>query len=82
MRNLHWRIAAAALLAGGLAACGGDSSTPAQPPTPAPAPAAKLEDQFGTNFGVAYRNNPNTDATDPTAGDIVPLSLTTDAVTL
>ena len=82
MRNLYWRIAAAAMLAGGLAACGGDNNQAATTPPPV-VPAAKLEDQFGANFGVAYRADPNTDpAKNPVDGDIIPLSLTTDPVAI
>lgn len=87
MRSLHWRLAAAAMTVGVLAACGdGNQSTVTPPVTPPPVvvppPAPKLEDQFGTNFGIAYRADPNTDAKDPAPGDIVPLSLTTDPVAL
>ncbi len=81
MRNVKWRIVAAALLVGGLAACG-NNNTPTTVTPPPPAPAAKLEDQFGANFGTAYRADPNTDAKDPMPGDIVPLSLTTDPVAI
>lgn len=82
MRTLHWRLAALAIAAGGVSGCGGGTDSPAVTPPPVVVPAAKLEDQFGTNFGIAYRNNPNTDATDPASGDIIPLSLTTDPVTI
>lgn len=82
MRNLHWRLALLAIAAGGISACGGGgSNTPVTPPVTV-TPAAKLEDQFGANFGVAYRNNPNTEAMDPKPGDIGPLSLTTEPVTI
>jgi hypothetical protein len=73
------RIVAVVLLTSGLAACGNDK-TPAPPVVVPPAP--KVEDQFGTNFGADYRNNPNTDAKDAAPGDIVPLSLTTGPVKL
>ena len=83
MRKLYWNIAAIAMMAGGLAACGGsDNSVPAPPPVVVPPPAPKLEDQFGTNFGVDYRADMNTDAKDPAAGDLIPLSLVTEAVTI
>lgn len=81
MRTLYWRLLAVAVAAGGVSACGSSGSTTAAPP-PVVTPAAKLEDQFGTNFGIAFRNNPNTDATDPAPGDIIPLSLTTDPVAI
>jgi len=84
MRTLYWRIAAVAMTTGLLAACGNNGSTPTPPVTPPVVvpPVAKVEDQFGTNFGIAYRGDANTDAKDPTAGDIIPLSLTTDPVAL
>ncbi len=76
-------VAAVVLFAAGLAACGGnDSSAPPVPPVVVVPPAPRLEDQFGANFGTAYRKSADTDATDPVAGDIVPLSLTTEAVTI
>lgn len=81
MRNIKWRIVAAAMLVGGLAACG-NNNTPTPITQPPPVPAAKLEDQFGAGFGVAYRADANTDAKDPVPGDIVPLSLTTDPVAI
>ena len=83
MKSLYWRLAAVAMAAGGLSACGNNNNTPAPPPVVVPPPPApKVEDQFGTNFGIAYRADPNTDAKDPMAGDIIPLSLTTEAVVL
>lgn len=82
MKSAYWRIAAVAMLAGGLAACGDNDKTPTPPVVVPPAPAPRVEDQFGTNFGIAFRAEPNTDAKDPMAGDIIPLSLTTDPVTL
>lgn len=75
------RIIALCLLSAGLAACG-SNNTPATPPVVVPPPAAKLEDQFGVNFGTAYRADPNTEAKDPAAGDIIPLDPTKDAVTI
>lgn len=83
MKSVYWRIAAVAMVAGGLSACGNNNySAPPPPVVVPPPPAPKVEDQFGTNFGIAYRADPNTDAKDPMAGDIIPLSLTTDPVTL
>ena len=82
MRTIHLRLLAVGLAAATLSACGGgETSTGTVTPPVVVPPAARFEDQFGTNFGVAYRNAPNTDATDPVASDIVPLSLTTEAVT-
>ena len=80
MHKLYWRISATAMLAGGLGACG-SSNNPSPVVPPPPVAAAKFEDQFGANFGTAYRTDPNTDpAKDPVAGDIVPLSLSTEPV--
>ncbi len=80
-KNL-WKVAGIAALASALAACGGSSSSAPTPPVIVPPVATPLEDQFGANFGTAYRAAPNTDAKDPVAGDIVPLSLTTEATTI
>ena len=83
MRKLYWQIAAISMMAGGLSACGGGgNSTPAPPPVVVPPPAPKLEDGFGTNFGIDFRADPNTDAKDPLPGDLIPLSLITDPVTI
>ena len=65
-----------------LAACGGGGSETAPPPVVVVPPAAKLEDGFGINFGIDYRADPNTDAKDPVPGDIIPLDLTIDPVTI
>ena len=85
MTKTFWKVAGVAAMASGLAACGGGGGTTAAAPPPVVVPpvAAPLEDQFGAGFGVAYRGAPNTDpARDPVAGDLIPLSLTTEAVTL
>ena len=68
-------------LAGGLAACGNDKKVE-QPGVVMPPPVAKTEDAFGTNFGIAFRAAPHTEAKDPVAGDIIPLTLTRDPVQL
>ncbi len=57
-----------------LAGCGGGGGSVT---TPTPITAQRLEDTFGTQFGVDYRANPNSVPVKPVAGDIVPLSLTT-----
>lgn len=74
-------IVLVASLAAGLAACGDGGSNTSPPPVVVP-PAPKLEDGFGANFGLAYRADPNSEAKDPTGGDIVPLSLTTEPTTI
>ena len=81
MANLLRNIAVVTVLAAALAACGGEDKAPTPPVVVTP-PAAKLEDGFGTNFGTAYRADPNTEAKDPAPGDLVPLSLTTDPTTI
>ena len=83
MTKMIWKVAGIAALAAGLAACGSGNSTtaPVVPPVVVP-PAPRLEDTFGTNFGTAYRADANTDARDPAPGDIIPLSLTTEATTI
>ena len=86
MTKTFWKLAGVAAMASGLAACGGGGSSTTAPPPPVVVPPpviAPIEDQFGAGFGVAYRASPNTDpARDPVAADLVPLSLTTEAVTL
>lgn len=82
MSKLIRNVTTATLLGAALAACGGSNKAPPPPPVVVVPPAAKLEDGFGANFGIAYRADPNTDAKDPVAGDIIPLSLTTDPTTI
>jgi hypothetical protein len=81
------RTTALALLIGaGVAACdGGDDGggeVIVAPPPPAPPPTAptRLEDQFGANFGTAFRAAANTDPRDPQPGDLVGVSFTTDPI--
>ena len=82
MRTLIWKTATIAAIAGGLTACGSDTST-APPTVVTPPPVTtKVEDGFGANFGIAYRADVNGIAKDPVAGDIGPLDLTKDATTL
>lgn len=76
--------AASALALVALAACGsggggdGDNAPPAPPAIVAPPPPQ--ENQFGANFGAAFRADPTSTPRDPADGDIVPLSFTTDPV--
>ena len=66
------RIAILGAAAFALAGCGGGSGgSSGQTTTP-----LRLVDNFGTQFGVDFRNSPNTPATKPAAGDIIPLTLT------
>lgn len=80
-------FAGIALAAATLAACGDDNNDVVAPPVAPPpvvvAPPPPVEDGFGAGFGTAFRANNNTDpARDPVPGDLIPLSLTTEAVTL
>lgn len=82
MAKFTRRIIAVALAGTALASCGGGGNDAPPPPVVVTPPAAKIEDGFGANFGIAYRADPNTDAKDPVGGDIIPLDLTTDPVTI
>jgi len=78
------RIGAVALLASGVAACGGDGNSASTPSTTPPVitPAAKQETLFGANFATSYEQSPTATPTTPADGDIIPLSLTTEPVVL
>lgn len=86
MARFTRRILAVCLAGTALASCGGggggDNAAPAPPVVVPPPPAPRLEDGFGANFGIAFRADPNTEARDPVAGDIIPLSLVTDPTTI
>ena len=60
-----------------LAACSGGADDPAPPPPPT---TVVQEDKFGAVFGTAFRADANSTAIEPTDGDIIPLSLTTEPV--
>ncbi|MDI1363839.1 MAG: hypothetical protein PSX79_03065, partial [bacterium] len=68
--------AALMALAVGLSACGGGKDVAVVTPPP----AAKFEDQFGASFGVAFRADPNSEARDIAAGDVITPSLTAEPV--
>ena len=78
MKSLLIRSALLLLIGASLTACssGGGGGT-VTPPL-----AAKFEDQFGVNFGAAYRGDPNTEPKDVAAGDVITPSLTAEPVTL
>ena len=78
MTHTMQKMLAIMLVSAGLASCGDKAETP----TPPPPPPVRLEDQFGNGFGIQYRKEPNTEATDPLPGDLIPLSLTNEAVAL
>jgi ABC-type glycerol-3-phosphate transport system substrate-binding protein len=83
MTRILIKAAALVALAGGLAACGGggggggDAVVVTPPPPPA---ATAFEDQFGLGFGATYRLAANTDPRDPSPGDLIAVSFTTDPV--
>lgn len=69
----------AGLAAVALAGCSGgggmgDMTMTIQPPMAPP----RLEDQFGAGFGAAFRQDRNGEPSEPTAGAVEPLSLTSD----
>jgi len=59
-----------------LAGCGGGGGR-AMGPQPQPAPQ-RLEDQFGSGFGIAFRQDRNVEPGETAAGDLEALSLTTE----
>jgi len=82
MTKLLRNAVVAVSMGSALVACGNNSSAPPAPAPVTPPVAAKLEDGFGTGFGMAFRMDANIDAKDPVAGDLIPLSLTTEPVTI
>ena len=77
-RSMLFRLTLLGAAALGMAGCGGHDSTPTPGTTitTPPPPAAKLEDTFGTQFGVDYRAPANSQPVKPASGDIIPLTLT------
>jgi hypothetical protein len=77
--RIRTTLALAGAIGGGAAATacsdGGGMPTPPNPPQPPPAMGAE---RFGTGFALSARAAPNSDPREPTAADIIPLSLTTD----
>ena len=72
-------VLAVSLAAAGLALAGcsgGGSGMAMMQPSPVPPP--RLEDQLGSNFGVSFRQTMTTEPTDPMAGDLGAVSLTTE----
>lgn len=70
-RNILVRLALFGGAALALTACSGGGGSSGGPP-----PLSRLEDFFGTQFGVLFRQGPNTVPTKPTSTDIIPLTLT------
>lgn len=71
-------LLALALIGSTLAGCGNsvDDDTPPMMVQP------RQEDQFGANFGAAFRADANSEPRTPADGDIVPVSLTAEPVTI
>lgn len=72
---------AVVLLGAGVSACGGGGKgmkVAVTPPVSAP-----FEDQFGASgFGPGFRAGANTEPRDVAPGDVIPVSLTAEPVTL
>lgn len=64
-----------------LAACGGKANNDDNPPPPV-VMQPRQEDQFGANFGVLFRADPNSEAANASEGDVVGVSLTTEPATI
>lgn len=69
-------LLAMALIGSTLAGCGSSIDDDAPPMVVQP----RQEDQFGANFGTAFRADANSEPRTPADGDIVPVSLTTEPV--
>ena len=81
MTRILLTTATIAMLGLALSACGGGGKS--MNVVVAPPAAAPFEDQFGASgFGVGFRAGANTDPRDIAPGDIIPLSLTADPVSL
>lgn len=78
MRFNKRNLLAMALIGATLAGCGNsvDDDTPPMMVQP------RQEDQFGANFGAAFRADANSEPRTPADGDIVPVSLTAEPVTI
>lgn len=71
------------LLAGAsLIACGQKSESDALANDPFAASTARMEDKFGKEFGKAYRADPNSEPANVSDDDVVPVSYTTEPVTI
>ena len=60
-----------ALTAVVLGACSGGHSSS----SPTPVTTLRLEDNFGTQFGVDFRASPDSEPVKPTSGDLTPVDL-------
>lgn len=82
MNNRARAIMIAASLSVLLSACGGKANNDDDnPPLPVPM-QPRQEDQFGANFGVLFRADPNSEAANASEGDVVGVSLTTEPATI
>ncbi len=78
-RSTLIRLGLLSLAAVVLSACGGGGggSVAVTPVTP-----QRLEDTFGTQFGIDYRAPANSEPVKPAPGDIIPLNLTVEPTAL
>ena len=83
MVNRIYRLCGLVLAASALAACGGNKGgdTAVAPPVTVVTPPPQ-ENAFGANFAAAFRASPTAEPIVPADGDIIPLSLTTDPITV
>lgn len=63
-----------------LAACGDRSDRDAPGNDPFATTSDRTEDQFGKEFGKAYRADPNSEPMNVNDGDVVPVSSTTEPI--
>ena len=72
------------MLALGAATAACNSGVTTAPPTGGGVvvPTARQEDQFGVQFGTAFRADNNSEPYNPADGDIVAISLTTEPVNI
>ena len=75
-------VAVVTFIAAGLAACGGSGGGGSVAVTPTPPPTPGIQSSFGAGFAALFSAGPNTDPGNPSASDIIALSLTTDPVRL
>ena len=70
------------LIGTSLAACNRQSGDDVSANDPFAATSARPEDQFGKEFGKAYRADPNSPPRIVTENDVAPVSLTTEPIVI
>jgi hypothetical protein len=65
-----------------LAGCSGNNNTPTPTPTPTPTVGVRQEDNFGVAFGTAFRASADSEPYSPADGDVSPVSLTAEPMTI